>query len=473
MRSFLILVVLVLAAVIVLQAEAQGPGERVCLELTYDDTGMAGTFIVIPCQDPPTPTATPFPTWTLTPTNTPRPSATPTVTVEPTPTPEPPISTPTPTTTPENLKTCKLRQGHPEGYNINIREPAGGQIIGTWEIGTESEFNSFQQTEFYLYGHHKSGGWSAVADLYPVFEWWVDGSADTIFCVDVEGWPEGLEPPAPVAHNAALLWHTVPGFNVGNARVSYGILKAKDVQFGIKPYASINECLNVLNDPSGNGICIYRHGAPDCPQNIGKSNPEQSAKDFIQYGMGARNTLANYENAYYEPVNECNFGNEREPDVAYWWLVWMDTYITESQARGFPKLVLPTFGPGHGSPFLYEMWKPALLRLADAGGLMGEHAYTPYHDQGLCSCDEWLACRHRKNEDWRQAEGIDIDVAVTEAARGWGNDPVSVNDFLCWYEEIRHDDFIHSVALWTMGYHPTWPLANLDNYVVPIANGIQ
>ena len=64
-------------------------------------------------------------------------------------------------------------------------------------------------------------------------------------------------------------------------------------------------------------------------------------------------------------------------------------------------------------------------------------------------------------------------MAITEAARGWGNDPVDVSDFVCWYEIVRGDDWLHSVALWTAGWHPTWPNANLDAYMVPIVQGVK
>ena len=125
---------------------------------------------------------------------------------------------------------------------------------------------------------------------------------------------------------------------------------------------------------------------------------------------------------------------------------------------------------------MYQIWAPALNANAARGGLVGEHAYQPYLNSAgnydLCPCDPWLACRHRMNEDWRQAQGINIDVAITEAARGWGGDPVSVSDFVCWYETVRGDSFVHSVSLWLLGYHPTWPQANLDNYVIPVANGV-
>jgi hypothetical protein len=275
-------------------------------------------------------------------------------------------------------------------------------------------------------------------------------------------------------HTAALLWHTVPGFNVGNAQVSYGILQDKSIPFGLKPYAGMAECLDALNR---GGICIYRHGAPDCPNGIGVDDPAQSALDFLQHGQAARDNLAGYANAYYEPVNECLYGNSTDVRYLHWWASWLAVYVPEAYTRGYPKLVVPTLGPGHGDLAMWQVWQTALELNASYGGLFGEHAYAPIPNCGgdgsLAQCDPYCACRHRTNEADRQAIGLDIDVAITEAARGFGNDPVEIDDFCAWYEIVRFDEWLVAVAMWTMGHNPTWPNANLDQYAVPIAWCVQ
>lgn len=270
------------------------------------------------------------------------------------------------------------------------------------------------------------------------------------------------------------MWDTVPGFNIGNARVSHQILKIKNIGFGYKNFSDINACIETLNN---GGICIWRHGNPDCPQNIGTADPRQSARDWLNdWGQAARQYLAQYPKAFYEPINECNYGginSDSQLNVIYWWNEWMDEYITQARLQGMPKLVIPTFGPGHGEPTQYRIWKDTINQSAMYGNMMGEHAYTPYHEEGLCACDEWLACRHRTNQEYRLAEDIVTMVAITEAAKGWGNDPVDVNDFVCFYQKIRNDYWLHSVSFWLAGYHPTWPNANLDLYMIPIATKLQ
>lgn len=430
-----------------------------------------GHFEIIP------PSPTPFPTWTPVPsatpviaaTNTPTPTSTPVI--EPTQETTPPVPTPGPTVVP---KQCTLRA---DGYNLRIRTGPGTGYTqtGLWSAGTERVFTEFAYDDFptYLWGHH-ADGWSALY-IVSTGDWYVDGTEGAQLCPDVIGWPEGLTPPAPIAaHNAALLWHTVPGFNIGNARVSYGILSDKGIDFGLKTYDSITACTEAA---ALGGICQYRHANEDCPQNIGGSDPRQSARDFFDAHAPLVCAILNdYPNTFYEPTNECNFGgpeSDASLTIVYWWGEFMDEYLTRAQAHDCPPLILPTFGPGHGDPVQYRIWKPVLARLAASGGVMGEHAYTPGIEGGLCGCDEWLACRHRTNEEYRQAEGIDIDVAITEAARGWGNDPVSVSDFACWYEQVRGDEWLISVALWTAGYHPAWPNANLDQFMAPIAQAVR
>lgn len=457
------------------RSEAQDEND-LCLRLKADGTGWE--WIACPSE----PTGTPPPTDTPVPSATPSPTATPTATptstpdVEATPTPEltPPVPTPGPTVVP---KACTLRA---DGFNIRVRSGPGTGYTqtGLWDAGTERVFDAFQYDDFptYLWAH--SGvGWSAIY-VVSSGQWYVDGTEAATLCPDVQGWPDALTPPPPIAYNAALLWHTVPGFNVGNAQASYGILAEKGIDFGLKTYADLGWCIDAA---ARGGICEYRHPGEDCPQNIGSADPRQAARAFFDaHAPFICEALNDYPNTYYEPTNECNFGgpeSDASLNIVYWWADFIDEYLTRAEAADCPPLIIPTFGPGHGDPVQYRIWKPVLDRLAASGGLMGEHIYQPYpNDQGtlkLAPCDIYLACRHRLNEQYRQQEGVNIDVALSEVAAGWGNENVDVSDFVAWYEEIRHDAWVHSVALWEMGYHPTWPNANLDIYAVPLAQRVR
>lgn len=477
----ILLAFLIPIGILTAESPAQSPNQTpfICI----DDAGLLSFC------DTPSPTETPMPTWTLTATHTPVvtatltsvPSATPTpatATPEPTPTmettlpPTQPTMTPTPSMTPTpDLSVCYATVQ----VNLRLRDaPVTGATIGFWAPGDRvivyaSEFVYFPDNP------EREDEWSDVSDLSGVKRGWSAGLYNFNLYMRYDTTQICLETRFPdPGHNAALLWHTVPSFNIGNARVSYEILRDKDIEFGLKTYASLDAALDALNR---GGTSIYRHGAPDCPNGIGTDDPRQSARDFLRHGQAARDNLAGYEKAYYEPFNECLYGNNTDVRYLHWWAIFLDEYFTLHYAISDVKLVGPTLGPGYGEPAMWIVWKPALELNASHGGLFGEHAYAPIPNCGgdgsLAQCDPYCACRHRTNETDRQSIGLDIDVAITEAARGFGNDPVEVEDMCAWYEIVRFDEWLQSVSLWTMGPHPTWPNANLDNYVVSIAQCVQ
>lgn len=434
-------------------------------------------------------TPTPWPTWTpertatLEPTLTATPSSTPTAThtptrtptatatIEPTPTQvltlttlQPTLtSTPSPTATPTITPTPDRKCWGVTNANLNVRDLPSYEWLGTIPRGDTVTLEGK-----YLY----FGEWWYM-------HFWLPGIQGYSHSSYIEIAPEAdcsqlpdVTPQEP--HSAALLYHTVPSFNIGNARVSYEVLRGKDIEFGLKTYASLDAALDALNR---GGIAIYRHGAPDCPNGIGVDDPRQSARDFLQHGQAARDNLASYEKAYYEPFNECQYGNSTDVRYLHWWAIFLDEYFRGHYAISDVKLVAPTLGPGHGELMMWIVWKTALELNASHGGLFGEHAYAPIPNCGgdgsLAQCDPYCACRHRTNEADRQSIGLDIDVAITEAARDFGNAPVEVDDFCTWYGIVRGDEWLHSVSLWTAGYHPTWPNANLDAYMVPIAQCVE
>jgi hypothetical protein len=90
-------------------------------------------------------------------------------------------------------------------------------------------------------------------------------------------------------------------------------------------------------------------------------------------------------------------------------------------------------------------------------------------DGSLAPCDPWCACRHRINyQIIRDVIGYDVRIAITEAAPGWGNTQVTLAvlvDDARWVAEIYHDEGLWGVFFWLVGYHPTWPLANLEDWL--------
>lgn len=417
------------------------------------------------------------PTHTPVPTNTPRPTVTVSATPdsEATPTPEDartPTNTPAPTLTPlPSLTPTLVARGcivETDTY-LRVRKMPAGEYLDTLAPGYVLAIDG----QYTVTTHSNP---SFIGTWYRFYDGWVHGDfvtpqsgADCSVLPVVE--PDEPQPPT------ALLWHAVTNANGAEMLASYGILNAAGIPGGVKPYADTGRCIEALE--SGN-ICIYRWpvNGTDCPD-MTKHPIGEGARWMRDYDNAVRGALFSYADTgrlWIESVNECDFGggNTTEDIIKLnWWALWMDDAIDYvEQAGGWPPLVMPTLGPGHGSALMFEMWKPQLERLAAMGGLFGDHAYTPWHDDGLCAFDEWLAARSVTNHEWMVDAGYSIDIAITEASRGWGNDPVDVADFACWYNKISAFEFIRAVAFWTAGHHPTWPNANLNNFMVPIAEAV-
>ena len=115
---------------------------------------------------------------------------------------------------------------------------------------------------------------------------------------------------------------------------------------------------------------------------------------------------------------------------------------------------------------------PALVALRDSGGLLGLHAYS-ITGPDLCPIDQWLSHRHRRVYAKLVSMGLsDLGLAITEVGRGSGNETPNVEDFACWYQTVSHDPGVKIVALWTAGRLDAWPRANLNSWMIPIAQRV-
>lgn len=401
----------------------------------------------------------PSPTNAPHPTNTPSPSASPTP-VEATPTPE--ITTlPTlpPTRTPE-LKTCQVKVG---GFTINARATpsTSAAIVGHVTAGAVVSIQAVTQGDQYLWAY-TSAAWFVIRERET---WWVYGVEQSELCQDIPGWPVGLEPPPALVLDtpAALLWHAVPGANANEMLASYDILRAKGIPFGVKSVNDTNLCRQAV---AAGGICILRSVHPgDCP-NVEAPDPRVEARRWMEaIAPYTVNQLAGIDTSwlFVETTNECLF------DFSHliWWREFIDASVDFAVAHNWPPLVLPTLAPGWGDPEMFRVWKPALLKLAAHGGAIGMHDYSITGT--LCGGDEWLSYRHRKNRTYMLESEYTVPIAITEAAPGWGNDPVSVEDFACWGNATARDPDVVSRALWTAGPTGAWPNANLNGWLLPIA----
>lgn len=392
--------------------------EELCWDVPVDGPGTVPT---------PAPTATPVPGPTATP-----------VSTEPAPD----------NCTYSHVYTMTIRSGPGTNYSRVGSLPAGVPAI----VG-------------HLYPNTTTEQWAFVT--YAGTTGWVAVKTGGVAYGSLTGNCSGVRRDQPrLELNTAVGIRTVPGAE--DFTVMYPVLKAKGIPYGVSPYASMDYCLDALDQ---GGICVYRPGWPDCPDNRGIGDPRAAAREFMKHAEFAANTLKGYENVWIEPTNECNH-TPMSDELMVWWRDFYDEYIDQAVARGWPPLALPGLPPGHGDAHMFRIWKPMLEKLKAHGGLFSMHAYTFNSKTGLCVFDEWEAARFTRNYKLMRDEGYEIPITITEAARWAGEAPVDVGDMVCFVNKTRELGYIHSVWLWVGGHHPAWPLANLDGHYAEIAERI-
>ena len=52
--------------------------------------------------------------------------------------------------------------------------------------------------------------------------------------------------------------------------------------------------------------------------------------------------------------------------------------------------------------------------------------------------------------------------------QGGQEKPLDVDDFICWINKTRAEDYIHSVWLWLGGFTSAWELANLTGIMLKL-----
>ena len=372
-----------------------------------------------------------------------------------------------PTEVPD-VPTCAMTVA--TNYLAVRKEPSTIAALVEWMVnGKEITIDEAQYVDGYLWGHH-SAGWSAIY-AYDDQEYYLVGDLDE--CQNVSGWPEVWPPPndSTTQRTPALIWHEVPGANVNNMFASYQILDDAELRFGVKPYADMEICRNTV---LAGGICIFRNppGGQDCP-NVDAADPAAEAVRWANLleanSVVYLRDLIPTGRVKIEVCNECRY----DWDTLYWWRDFMIAFIQYTDGRNWPALVMPTLGPGWGDAVMFRVWEPALQMMIDRGYSIGFHTYNPGGDEMLCPYNEWLSFRHRTNHEDLVELGLgDLDVDITEVGQGWGNTTPNIEDYVCWFKAIQIDTYVDTIALWTAGYNGTWPKANLDNYMIPIAQTV-
>ena len=410
-----------------------------------------------------TPRATIAPTASNLPANTPVPTNTAIHTSTPDASPTPPAtSTPGTSTPAPDTKLCEAVVAINGGINVREKADVFSAIKAKAPQGSRVTVQAFQKAGGYLWAT-VANGFMVVGDYEPPpFAWRVSFNSND-FCDTLPGWDFAIPPPPEIAGVVSLIWHETAGGDIQEMVRAGQILQEHGITGGVKSVSDPNACLAAM---SAGQICVYREWTiGDCPNILADPVPE--ATRWMTALWGAATAL---RPTYLELVNECQY----DPmDLTRFWNPFLVEAIRLGKVWGYPPVIAPTFGPGNPPQEWYlDLIGPALVALRDSGGLLGLHAYS-ITGPDLCPIDQWLSHRHRRVYAKLVSMGLsDLGLAITEVGRGSGNETPNVEDFACWYQTVSHDPGVKIVALWTAGRLDAWPKANLNSWLVPIAQRV-
>lgn len=374
----------------------------------------AGQRVVLPLAgvDAPLPAPSPTPP----PTNTPRPTAT---GQAPTPTREatalPPI-TPRPTSEKGN---CLAKLG---GFAINERTAPRADAprtpYGPIPAGSIVAVSEFVEAGGYLWAHDAFGWFVARAGE----NWWVTFVADTVeWCVELPGWPAGVEPPPPIVRALPGVW-VGPGAN-----------RDELLQFGYQVQAAGHQpAATVYGEPATASLLLSRGwfvmlraaNVPDCPDT---SQPASvSAERFASAVLDAVGTRAQVVVL----ANECAW-----PSAGYL-REWIAAALQTVAKRGSRAVVPVVWNPG--APEL--SWVPLLAsayRNAPIAALWGMNIYPVRAATGLAVRDATTRYTTWRYELYSQhLRGVPM--VATEFARADGSEPPQWEDIRLWWQNARN-----------------------------------
>jgi hypothetical protein len=375
------------------------------------------------------------------------------------------------------MKTCQVKLG---SFGINLRDihNVHGTRLTTIPANNVVVLSEAFQDSVYLWGKTVWNGYTGWFAIRYYQSWWVYGiEGNTELCDQIEGWPDNLLPPDPIVRtvtptpyvasptpvlSTGIVFgvHTVPGGDNSVIMSALNVVQSHGVSFGVK---SVNDASICNQVEAAGGVCIYRsllHG--DCP--IVTNDPIQEANRWValmaQDYVGVNAT-------YFELVNECNMDNKQ------WWNSFITEAVRLSNQRHW-RIVIPSLNPGVGDYAFYAPLRSSLQYLMQSNGCLGVHnysIYTPY----LWNGDIYTSYRHRMTRNALVQLGLsNLDICITEVARLGGGATANEDDFVGWWDRVRHDPGLRFVGIWTMGADHTccWQQAGLKNVLPSIANRI-
>ena len=440
--------------------------------VTVDDASYRVSVRPVAPEATPTPTATatappPTVTSTATPTATKPPhTLEPTLPpASPTPTQEVTLPTPTATTTPRPTSekgNCIVKLG---GTAINERKAPSTSAARTEfspiPAGSMVAVFEFRTAEGYLWAKNWSGqdwAWFVVRQLSPA-SWWVTFTAATLeWCLELPGYPSGVQPPNPIVRALPGVW-AGPGAN-----------RDELLRFGVQVRAAGQPAATVYGEPytaelllaNGWFVLLRAATAPDCPEM--DIAPATSAQRFTTRVLDALG--ANARAQVVVLANECAL-----PSAA-WARDWVRAAAQTAAGRGVRALVPIVWNPG--APELD--WVPVLApayRDASIVVIWGVNTYPVRVGTGLAVRDAYTQYTTWRYELYRHhLRGVPI--VMTEYARGDGSEPPDFADIRAWWGLARLQ--VDVATAWYVSGPPGlshWIAANLTGRLTDMATALQ
>jgi hypothetical protein len=352
--------------------------------------------------------------------------------VEPTPTPETTTATPIP---PEP-QTCELIQRVAVSYRSEPRI-APDTRIGTKAANTYNTIQAFYQDGSYLWADD-GGGWWAVRQGS---SWWAYGTNQSANCPNVDGWPDDLEPPAPIT-----FFRVGPHmlFNASTDRLA-GLLAVAGV---VKEVSGDGHLLRFAESVNPDVVTVYRF----VDHVVGNCQP-----DWMDGRQWVDALVPHWPPGYdfYEVQNEC----------IYWSRAYSTAAVIETMERANELgicLLLYSFGVGHPPVEWFPTITPVLDYALAHECQPGRHHELAMHAYGLGypRDDMW------RFSLWRQLCATVGDycerVGVWMTEWGWydqESDPVDCAlevENVQWALREYKDTPIRGVMLWSFGALQPW-----------------
>ena len=402
----------------------------------------------------PSPTGTPLPSLTPTATVTPTATLPP---ASPTPTQEITLSTPTPTTTPRPTSekgNCIVKLG---GTAINERTApstsASRTATSPIPAGSMVAVTEFTQAEGYTWARNVFG-WFVVRQGTT---WWVTFTEATLeWCLELPGYPSGVQPPNPIVRALPGVW-AGPGGN-----------RDELLRFGAQVRAAGQPASLVYGEPytaelllaNGWFVLLRAAGVPDCPDMT--LSPVVSAEQFTNAVV---NEVGRQSHALVG-ANECTWPS------ATWARDWVRAAAQTAAGRGVRALVPIVWNPG--APELD--WVPVLApayRDAPIVVIWGVNTYPVRVGTGLAVRDAYTQYTTYRYELYRHhLRGVPI--VITEYARGDGSEPPDFADIRTWWGLVRSQ--VDVATAWYVSGPPGlghWIAANLAGRLADLAAALQ